>query len=74
MPALLLTYAANMLLMPGACQHRLAATGGSLVSCVAAGSLRLFAIAVVLPLLATRMLESRARATYAALRCSYHPQ
>ena len=60
-----------MLLLPGACQHRLAASGGSVLCCVASGSLRLFAIAVVLPLLAARMLESRARATYAALRARH---
>lgn len=34
-PALLLMYAANVVLLPGACQHRLGSSDGSIPACVA---------------------------------------
>lgn len=67
-PALLLVYVANVALLPEACRERLGGGVDSLSACVAIGGVRLFAISVVLPLLAVWMVEARARQAFVALR------
>jgi hypothetical protein len=69
-PALLLVYAANVALLPAACRERLGGVADSLSTCVAIGGVRLFAISVVLPLLAVWMVEARARQAFMTMRNS----
>lgn len=67
-PALLLIYAANAVLLPAACRERMGGAADSLSTCVAVGGVRLFGIAVVLPLLAVWLVEARARQAYVAVQ------
>lgn len=61
-PALLFMYGANVLLLPAACQLSVGQGAASTVpSCIALGGVRVFAVAVVLPLLSAWLLEARAR-------------